>query len=107
MSLDIKTAAKVKVNARLVPVKEIHNAYSSLLSNTDPEKFEELKKALLLSIDAAEAEYSLLNQETVTMTDIIPRWEEEIEQASKQIEAFQIQMGLLKHEKQELEEKKE
>ena len=104
--MDTKTAARVKVNARLVPAKEIQNAYSSLLSNTDPEKFEELKQTLLLAIDSAEAEYNLLNQETSIMSDAIPKWEEEIGFATQEIEKFQEEMTLLLQEKQELEEKR-
>ena len=104
--MEVKSAAKIKVNARLLPAKEIHLAFSELLTNQDPEKFEELKQNLLIKIDSAEAEYNILNQETILMNEMIPKWKEEIEEATQQIEKFQEELNVLSHEKQELEDKK-
>ena len=105
--MDVKTAAKIKVNARLLPAKEIQLAFSELLNNKDPEKFEELKNNLLLKIDSAEAEYNILNQETQIMNEMIPKWKEELDTASQQCEKFQEELNVLTREKEQLENEKE
>ncbi|EAY08251.1 transmembrane protein, putative [Trichomonas vaginalis G3] len=101
----LKTAAQVKVNARLIPAKDLHTSYAEILSNADPTKFEDLKKQLLLVIDTAEAEYSLLNQEVSILNSMIPQWNNEITAANSQIDKLKEEITVLEKEKQDVDEK--
>lgn len=103
---DLTVAAQLKVNSRLQPAKDIQVAYSKLLSNTDPGKFEELKNNLLACIDAAEAEYYILNKEVHEMEESIPKWENEIALANKECESLQDELAELVNEKSSIEEQK-
>lgn len=101
----LKASAQVKVGARMSPAKDIQIAYADILSNIDSEKFEELKKQFLFSIDAADAEYGLLSQELGILQSMIPKWNEEIEQTKLQIENLKTEIGVLEKEKEDVDEK--
>ena len=103
---DLTVAAQLKVNSRLQPAKDIQVAYSKLLANTDPEKFEELRNNLLTSIDAAEAEYNILCKEVEEMRDAIPKWDNEVILANKECEKLQDELAELVNEKSAIEEQK-
>lgn len=100
-------AAKIKVHARLKPAKDIHVAFSNLLSCSDPNKFDELKQKLILSIETAEVEYKILQDEFNTIETLVDKWNNEIENCDKQQAVFEDENISLLHEKDEIEEERE
>lgn len=100
-------AAKIKVQSRLKPAKDIHIAFSNLLSCSDPDKFNELKQKLILSIDSAEVEYKILQDECGIMEFLANKWNDEIDKCSNQQAVLNDENDLLHHENDEIEQERE
>lgn len=100
-------AAKIKVHSRLKPAKDIHVAFSNLISCTNPNDFSELKQKLILAIDSAEVEYNILQDEFNTMEILVDEWNKEINQCEQQQLFLQEENDSLLHEKDEIEQEKE
>lgn len=106
MDMDLKKIAKIKVNSRLRPAKDMHVAYSDLLSCSDPNNFEELKNKLILSIDSAEVEYKILQDELKSVASLIAKWENESEQCQQSLNNLQEENITLIHEKDDIEDER-
>ena len=104
--MDFKKIAKIKVNSRLRPAKDMHVAYSDLLSSSDPNNFEDLKNKLILSIDSAEVEYKILQDELKSMASLIEKWKNESEQCQQSLNNLQEENITLIHEKDDIEDER-
>jgi chromosome segregation ATPase len=105
LPMDLRTAARVKANARLQPAKDISVSYSELLANTNPDKFLEIRAKLILSIDAAEAEYQILRNQITVIADVIHSWDREIQFCRTDVQNLQTEMNALDAEREEIEER--
>jgi chromosome segregation ATPase len=101
--MDLKTAARIKANARLKPAKDISVLYAALLANTNPDKFHEIRENLILAIDGAEAEYQILTNQIAVMSQLIPEWDHEIAFCGSDIQTLQAEINALDQEREEIE----
>lgn len=89
---EIEAKARIKANSRLTPAKDIHVAFSQLLSSADPERFEELKAKLLLAIDSAAEEYQILAREVDVISSLTDQWKEETKHCQADMDALQAEL---------------
>jgi hypothetical protein len=101
--MDLRTAARIKENARLKPVKDISVLYGELIANTNPEKHSEIRDNLVLAIDAAESEYQILTSEIAVMSKLFLEWDREIAACRTDIQNLQAEMLALDQEREEIE----
>lgn len=105
--MDYKTAARIKVNSRLQPAKDIHVAFSDLVSSTNQDDFPELRRKFILSIDSAEIDFKILQDELATMESLVNKWKDEIDQCEQQFKLLEDENLSLLLEKEQIEQEKE
>lgn len=100
--MDTKSTARIKVNFSLSfkPMKDIQIQYAELLSNSNPEKFAEIKRNLLFAIEASYSEYRVLLNELTRIKQVTEAWKQI--QYDSQIEVYQSELRHLEHELNEL-----
>jgi chromosome segregation ATPase len=103
--MDLKTAARIKANSRLKPAKDISVVYAELMANTNPDLFADLQARLVLTIDAAAAEYQILTNEIQELESLIPLWEDEIAKSRQDVRFYQEEVSALDEERDSIFER--
>ena len=110
--MDLETKARIKINSRLVPAKDIQIAFGELLSCVDPDNFENLKEKLILAIDSAEKEFEILEMEVNTLKTAketfgaeIQRCTSDMANIAEQLEALELEKESIQKQIQDLNEK--
>lgn len=97
---ELETKARIKINSRLVPAKDIQIAFGELISCVDPENFENLKEKLILAIDSAEKEFEILQMEVNSINTAKESFRAEMERCGADMGNLAEQLEALNYEKE-------